>query len=144
MIKVVLDANQYVSLLLKHPSNPGRIFELAEEGRVTLFLSPLILEELKRVLSYPKLKSLHRRSPREIRRFLARLERVALTTPGALKVAVVQEDPSDDIYLACALEGQVDYIVSGDKHLLKLGKFQGIPIVKPASFLRIISEPGEP
>ena len=44
-------------------------------------------------------------------------------------------DPKDDKFLAAALAGQADYIISGDADLLVLGRFQGIPILTPAEFL---------
>jgi predicted nucleic acid-binding protein len=48
-------------------------------------------------------------------------------------------DPNDEMILECALAGEVDYIVSGDKkHLLSLGQFRGIRIVNPAEFVRIV------
>jgi putative PIN family toxin of toxin-antitoxin system len=142
MIRAVLDANQYVSALLKPRSNPARIIELVHAGHVTLLASPAILDEVRQVLSYPKLKKLHRRSPQDIERFLGRIEKIALMTPGVLAIPAVKDDPSDDIYLACALEGDADFIVSGDHHLTELKAFQGIRIVKPAEFLKVVAEPG--
>lgn len=48
-------------------------------------------------------------------------------------------DPDDEMILECALAGEADYIVSGDKkHLLALGQFRGNPIVSPADFLRLV------
>ena len=49
----------------------------------------------------------------------------------------VTTDPDDEMVLECALAGNADFLVSGDKrHLLPLGEFRGIPIVNPADFLR--------
>jgi predicted nucleic acid-binding protein len=45
---------------------------------------------------------------------------------------VIIEDPDDDVVLACAVAAQVDLVVSGDPHLVKLGQYEGIPIVTPA------------
>ena len=46
---------------------------------------------------------------------------------------VIEHDADDDHVLACALAGQADLIVSGDRHLHGLGgQYQGIPIVTPA------------
>ena len=49
---------------------------------------------------------------------------------------IVVEDPSDDIYLLAASEGQADAVVSGDSHLLALRRFEGIPIVPPREFIQ--------
>jgi len=51
---------------------------------------------------------------------------------------ILKEDPNDNIIIDCAFEGKVDFIVSQDKPLLKLGEFQGIRIVSPEEFLRIL------
>ncbi len=61
-------------------------------------------------------------------------------TPGLLSVSAILDDPSDNIYLACAVEGAADFIVSGDHHLTDLKIFRRIPIVNPAIFLMLIAE----
>jgi uncharacterized protein len=139
MIKVVLDANQFVSTLLKPHCNPAKIVRLVYEGDLTLLLSPAILDELQRVLAYPGVKKLHRRAPEEIERFFQKLEKIAFVTPGILSVSAIVDDPSDNIYLACAVEGNAGFIVSGDQHLTDLKTFRGIPIVNPATFWKLIA-----
>jgi len=61
-------------------------------------------------------------------------------TPGILNVSAIVDDPSDNIYLACAVEGHANFIVSGDHHLTDLKTYLGIPIVNPANFLKLIAE----
>jgi predicted nucleic acid-binding protein len=57
---------------------------------------------------------------------------------GTVKGAV--PDPDDDVVLECAVLGEATHIVTGDRrHLLPLGSYQGIAIVSPASFLRVVS-----
>jgi uncharacterized protein len=52
---------------------------------------------------------------------------------------IVADDADDDHVLACALTAQADLIVSGDKHLLKLGgQYQGIAIVTPAQAVQLV------
>jgi predicted nucleic acid-binding protein len=53
-----------------------------------------------------------------------------------IRVLVHQHDPSDNIYLACAVEGNAGFIISGGHHLTDLKTFRGIPIVNPAAFLK--------
>lgn len=48
---------------------------------------------------------------------------------------VIHDDPEDDHVLACAHAAQADYIVSGDQHLLGLGQYGAIPIVRPADLI---------
>lgn len=109
-----------MSALLKPGSNPARIIELAREGALTLLISKPIVEELRRVLSYPKVQRIHGRSAKGIGLFLRRLRKIAVMTPAALSITAVPDDPTDNKYLVCAVEGRADYIVSGDRHLREL------------------------
>ena len=52
-------------------------------------------------------------------------------------VDVIKADPTDNKYLACAHEGEADYIVSGDHHLLDLGAYEGIQIITASEFISI-------
>jgi predicted nucleic acid-binding protein len=50
----------------------------------------------------------------------------------------VRDDPNDDRILECALAAGADAVVSGDRHLLTLNRYEGIVIVSPREFLRLI------
>jgi len=54
------------------------------------------------------------------------------------ETSVIEEDPSDNIYLECAIESGADFIISGDHHLTDFGTYEGIRIMNPATFLKII------
>jgi putative PIN family toxin of toxin-antitoxin system len=138
--KVVLDANIFVSALLVSDSNAAKILDLARAGELELLISPGILEEIARVLQYPKLKKRHRRTPRELRAFLKEFAEFATVVAGESKIEAVKADPDDDKYLACAVEGQADFIISGDRHLTDLGVFRGIRIVSPGEFLELVGK----
>lgn len=49
-------------------------------------------------------------------------------------ITAVEADPDDDKFLEAAVAGDVDYLVSGDGHLLSLDSFRGIDIVEPRTF----------
>lgn len=57
-----------------------------------------------------------------------------------VKLNIVKEDKDDNKILECAKEGKVDYIITQDKHLLKLKSFEGIKILKPDEFLKRIKK----
>lgn len=63
------------------------------------------------------------------------LREFAIVVPGSITVNAVPDDPDDNIFIPCALDAVVDVIVSGDRHLLRLGSYQGIPIDKASDFL---------
>ena len=52
----------------------------------------------------------------------------------------VEDDPEDDMVVNTALDGQADYIVSGDRHLRKLRRFRGVRIVSPSAFMAIVTK----
>ena len=112
------------------------------EERFILLLSPPILEEILRVLRYPRFRHLIRLTAAELDGLVESLLLDAEWTPGRLTVNVITRDPSDNMFLACAVEGRADYIVSGDRDLLALESYQGIPIVRAAEFLRVLPRGG--
>jgi len=138
MVRIVLDANQFVSALLKPGSNPDLIMRLVRREKVLLLLSDAICAELLRVLTYPKIRNRLNRSEESLSEFIDKLRAVAVVIPGAVKLPPLQSDPSDTKYLECAVEGKADFIISGDHHLTDLNTFQKIRVVAPATFLTIV------
>jgi putative PIN family toxin of toxin-antitoxin system len=135
MVRIVVDANQFVSALLKPGSNPDAIMQLVREEKVLLLMSEAICGEILRVLTYPKIRNRLNRSDEYLADFVERLRTIAIITPGALSLDPLASDPDDTKYLACAVEGNADFIISGDRHLTELKSFRGIRIVDPATFL---------
>jgi hypothetical protein len=54
---------------------------------------------------------------------------------GKLKVDKIKEDPEDNKFLSCGLEGNANYIVTGDRHLLKIKSFHNVQIITPKKFI---------
>jgi len=138
--RIVLDANQFVSALLKPDSNSAKIISLVRNGIIKLVMSEDIISEVRSVLLYPKIRKRHRRSHKYIDTFLKKLINIVILTPGKLKADVIKDDPSDNKYLVCAVESRADFIISGDHHLKDLKIFKGTRILDPSSFLKIINE----
>jgi putative PIN family toxin of toxin-antitoxin system len=139
MTRIVIDTNILVSAILTPEGNPAKILKLVLEGKLNLIISPAILEETRQVFNYPKLVMLMEKNNitrQEVYGFLDKMSRVALITPGKLEINAIPEDPADNKIIACALEGNADFIISGDHHLTDLKIFQGIKIVGPAAFLK--------
>ena len=134
-MKIVVDANLFASGLIKPKSNPGKILDLVKLNHVELILSPDIIKEIKRILLYPKIRKYHLKTPREIDSYFEDILIFAWIVEGKEPVHVVKEDPTANKYLACAHEGEADYIVTGDHHLLDLTEYKGIKIVNPKTFL---------
>lgn len=142
MTKIVIDTNILVSAILTPEGNPAKILKLVLEGKLNLIISPAILEEIRQVFNYPKLAKLMEKNNitrQEVYDFLDKMSRVALITPGKLDIDVIPKDPADNKIIACALEGDADFIISGDQHLTDLKIFQSIKIIDPAAFLKIVN-----
>ena len=110
----------------------SRLMGADEEGTLAA------LKAIRRELGYPKIAARlekHQVSKDEVEVFLEKITQAAHLTPGILQVDAVQDDTADNEILACALEGEADFIISGDHHLTDLKSFQGIRIVDPATFL---------
>lgn len=129
--KVVLDTNVLISAL-GWGGPPEDCLELVLRDEVTNFYSLDIHDELSRVMDYPKFEF----SEEEKETFLEIiLSRSVLVEPSQ-DVEAVKEDPSDNIFLECALEAEAEFVVSRDPHLLKIGKFKDTVILTPKAFLK--------
>lgn len=134
-MRVVLDTNQYISAIIRPNGNPAQILQLWHLRLIELAISPAMLEEFQRVACRPRIQQKYNLSDEDIDEYLELLREFAIVVPGSITVNAVPDDPDDNIIIACALEAEADLIISGDKHLLTLGSYQGIPIVKAADFL---------
>lgn len=137
-MRIVLDTNQLVSALIRKNGRPAQILQAWRQGQVELAVSPDLLEEVAEVLNRPRIKHKYRLTDEDIDQYLLLLKWYAITTPGTTEVSIVAADPDDNIIVACAVEAEADYIVSGDSHLLDLEEYQGIQIVQTSDFLQIL------
>jgi putative PIN family toxin of toxin-antitoxin system len=132
MTRVVADTNIFISALM-FGGLPGSFLDLAFLRSFQLVTSPILLDELDE-----KLRLKFGLSARDAEQVRAKLEGTALVLTPELALKVIVEDPDDDRVLECAVAGEADYIVSGDRHLLKLGSYQGISIVSAREFMDAI------
>lgn len=139
-MKAVLDVGMYVSATIRADGHPAQVLNAWRNDEFELYTSLPILEDLRRVLAYPRIRKRHQWIDEEIDLFVVSLGMAAHLTPGELEVSVVKDDPTDDKIFACAEEGQVDYVVSSDEHLTKLDTHEGIQIVTPRQFLDILRQ----
>lgn len=136
MIKACLDTNVFVSGTISSSGAPFEILEALRNREFTLLTSNEIIAEISKVLNYPKIKNAFSLTDEEIEKSLLLLGKYSQITPGELKLEVITEDPSDNIFLACAVEGKADFIISGDNHLLQVGTYQRIQIITPREFIK--------
>jgi predicted nucleic acid-binding protein len=87
-----------------------------------------------------KLRDKFKVSEAERERIKRTVVRVAKIVQPKTVPVVIADDPDDDHILACAVAGEASVIVSGNKHLLRLREYHGIPIVRPMDFLRTLGK----
>ncbi|MBI2170912.1 MAG: putative toxin-antitoxin system toxin component, PIN family [Chloroflexi bacterium] len=138
-MKAVIDTNVVVSWLISPAGTPARTFNLLYERAFQPVVSREILAEYRRALLYERVARRHRFTPNEIDHRLEELRELAVIVEPQTRLHVIPDDPDDNKFLECAVEGEADYIVSGDRHLLKLGRYQGIEILPPAVFVMAVA-----
>lgn len=137
-LRAVLDTNVFVSGLIGLKSPPRRIVDNWLDGQFTLVTSLHLVEELAHVLGYPRIVERIRLEQADVDAILATLLSQAEVVPGELQLPGVTRDPKDDAVVACAVEGEADYLVSGDEDLLILDVYRDIGIITPRRFLEIL------
>ncbi len=143
MTRIVLDTNLVVSALLSPEGKPATILKMVLNGEIDLVLSPAILKEISLVLNYDRIVALFTKrsvTREKVRDALEKIARTAIIVPGEADIHPIDKDPSDNMFLSCALEGKADFIISGDRHLTDLVSFEGISIVNSDTFLRLIKK----
>jgi putative PIN family toxin of toxin-antitoxin system len=138
-IRAVLDTNVLISGLIVAQGPPCQILDAWLESLFTLVTSLYLVEELVHVLSYPRITERLRLDESELAAVLDALLSRAEVTSGRFRMPGVTRDPKDDSVVACAKEGEADYIVSGDQDLLVLGEYEGIQVVTPRQFVEILA-----
>ena len=136
---IVLDTNVMISALLSAEGSPAQIMDFWEAGAFDVASSTSLLDELRRVLGYDKIKKHLGLTPEEIDRLINGLHTAAVYVEPEEALKVVEDDPDDNRVLECAVAANADYIVSGDQHLLDLGEYRGIAILPPAGFVILMT-----
>lgn len=138
-MRLVLDTNTLVSALLSPRGPPRRLLDDARAQVFELSSSPVLLAELLDVVSREKFAGRFAQAGLTPLGIVGEIRRLSTMAVPTSVPRVVANDADDDHVLACALVGNADLIVSGDKDLLELGgMYQGIRIVTPAEAVELI------
>ena len=137
-MEVTVDTNVLISSTFWE-GDSFRIIKKVENKEIDLILSKEIIKEFFGVLRYEEIQDKIKDKNLEVKMTIDKLVSISFIIDPKEKLNVVEDDPDDDKILECAVEGDVNYIVSQDKHLLKLKEFRSIKIINPKEFLEIIS-----
>lgn len=139
MIEATLDANVIASGLLgyrRETSAPGTILRLWIAQSYLLITSDHLLMEVKNTINEPYFLTNVEPAIRTL--MMTALDEQAIRTPLTAQVTGVASHPEDDLVLATAVSAAADYLVTGDRQLLKVGVYEGVAIVSPRDFLDIL------
>lgn len=125
----VLDTNIFISAVF-WKGKPYKIINKAINQEIIVFISEEIIKEIRKVLARD-----FALEKQEIDNIIDAVAYFTHFIKPKEKVNVVKEDPDDDRIIECALACEAEFIVSRNKHLLKLNTFRNIKIVSPEKFL---------
>ncbi len=131
-MRVILDTNIFISAVLG-----GRLGVIIDEwkvGKFKLIVTDSIAHEYLDVINRPKFK-IPKNEIVAATDYL--LQIVEFVTPEE-EILVIVADPTDNKFLEAAVAGKVNYVVSGDNHLLEIGSFRDIPIITAREFIDLL------
>ena len=132
MLKVVLDTSTLISFVLTTGEIMRQVIAAWRADEFVLVASPATLTELQEVLERPAIQQIAKVS---IARLHTEVVGISIHVAGRMELHNVCRDPKDDKFLACAVEGEAQYLVSSDKDLLDMGSYEGTCILNPGEFL---------
>jgi uncharacterized protein len=136
-VKVVFDTNVWVSIFMEKrlKNDFARV-----KQNLTVYVSNDIGLEVSKVLQYPRVSEILRKAgirEKDVLRILAVNSR---KVEPKVQLHIINEDEEDNKILECALAAGAVFIVSGDKHLLKLGTFRKTKVLSPREFFDYITQ----
>lgn len=132
--RVVIDTNVLIAALISPAGTARRAFDAVLDREIDVLLSEAVFDELASRLEKPKFDRY--RDAEMWDRFLSELVELATWYADTGDAAGVSRDADDDKFLALAVVGRADAVISGDHDLLDLGSYEGIPILAPTQFLQ--------
>ena len=135
MVRAVIDTNLIVSYLLTQGETMARLIDHWERGHFIYLTSPAILNELREVVYRPRLRQHMAVDPAVL---LDLVEADAEMVPGELVLSGVCRDPKDEPFIACAVEGNAAYLVTGDADLLDMSAYQSVTMIQAYDFVNLL------
>lgn len=137
LLKLVLDTNTIVSAFFWE-GNEAELLRKIEQGKAKVYITREILKEVEQVIKRPKFNQVMKTAgltPEQIIQKIVSLSHLVIAPRITVKVC---RDEKDNKFLECAESARVDYIISGDEDLLVLKEYNGIPIARTWSILRLL------
>ena len=129
-MKIVLDANIFISSFF-WGGNPRLVLERVITGKDELYVTKEILDEIELVMGRPKFHV----KKEEVDYFINSIEEIGNKIVPKRQINNASRDKTDNKYIECAIAANVDYIISGDIHLLELKEYKNVKIVTAKDYL---------
>ena len=129
MISAVADTNVYISAL-NFGGIPDEVLALARMGHIRICISRPILDEIAGVLERKFFWSEF-----QVSSAIHAIEEFTIPVYPTRTIYQITEDEPDNRILECAVEAKADFIISGDKDILRLNSYEQIRILRPREFL---------
>ena len=131
-MNIVLDTNIFISGIF-WKGDPYKILLLWKERKIQLVSSIEIIAEISRILSDFKIQL-----PEELKKEWIQIITINSTiVEPEEKFVIVREDPTDNKFIDAAVAGKAEYIITNDKHLLKIRQYRNVKIMTPKEFLKL-------
>ena len=138
-MRAVVDTNVVVSAAINPNGTPAQVILAWELGAFTWITSEPLLQELARTVTAGRVRRYLVWNQALIEDFILRVRGSAEIVSPTREIQRIATDPADNRVLEAAVEGDSDYIVSGDRHLLGLKHHESTRIVTPVQFLAILT-----
>ena len=132
-MKIVIDTNIFVSSFF-WGGYPREIFERVINGLDELYITDEIIKEITSVMKSSKFTA----NSSEIEDYIKIIEKYSKKIVLKNSLESISRDKDDDKILQCGLDGDVDFIITGDKDLLVLIEYKTIKIMKPKEYLETV------
>ncbi len=132
-MKIVIDANIIISSFF-WGGNPRLVLERVISGMDELFITKEIIDEIESVIVRPKFHA----DKEKITYFINSIEEIGNKIVPKKHIKNGSRDKKDNKYLECGITADVDYIISGDIHLLELKEYDNIKIATAKDYLDLV------
>lgn len=139
MRRAVVDTNILIRAVIMPRGTVGPVITRLRGGDYTLAYSQRLIDELLEKLALPRIREKYRLDDQDIDDVLALIAlRGELVTPT--RTVKVCRDPKDDMFIEAAWAGKAEVVVTGDKDLLTLKKFETVRFITPRAFLELLDQ----
>jgi putative PIN family toxin of toxin-antitoxin system len=133
--KLVLDTNLFIAAHFNKKSASAKIIDLCLTDKFKVYTAESLFKELEFILKNIRAPIIYKEKIYQL------FNKANLVKPK--KIWLVEEDPDDNKFLGTSLSAKADYLLTNDRHLLKIKKFNKTEIIKPIDFLANIVKKGK-